>query len=160
MADRLVCGKLADFYLAHPRLIGFIYGTLPVALWFALVLLAVPFRGVYLLRLVISLALAGGIGAWLNAYGLRFWLLKHNSKYGPATLLDGIAIGAAIGIGTALLPPLTALISSNHLEGAKWFIIASWLAAPAIGGLWGGIVTYIGAPHISRESCLEPKGPK
>ena len=40
-------------------------------------LVMIPFRSIYVLRMIISLCVAGGCGAFLNSYGLRFWLVKH-----------------------------------------------------------------------------------
>ncbi len=147
--------QLADFYLRRAGFIGCLYGVVPVLVWFTVMFTTIPFREVYVLRLVLSLAIAGASGAYLNRYGLRFWLIKHNSRLGPATVLDGMLIGAAIGLGTSLFAPLTALISSHHLEEAKSFIIICWLLAAAIGFAWGGIVTSIGVKHINREKCLD-----
>jgi hypothetical protein len=59
-------------------------------------------------------------------------------------VLDGLLIGGAIGLGIALIPPLTSLILSNHIEEAKTFIVAAWLSAAGIGGLFGAILACIG----------------
>lgn len=142
--------KLADGYLRRAGLVGCLYGTVPVVLWFAVMFATNPFREVYVLRLVLSLLIAGGSGAYLNRYGLSLWLAKHQSRQGPATVLDGMLIGAAIGLGTSLFAPLTALIASNHLEQAKSFVIICWLVAGTLGFVWGGIVTVIGGKNIDR----------
>lgn len=149
--------KLADFYIRRAGLIGCLYGIIPVIVWFSYMFATLPFRDVYALRLVLSLVIAGSSGAYLNRYGLRFWLIKHNSRVGPATVLDGMFVGAAVGLGTALFTPLTSLIASNHIEEAKWFIIICWLLAGTIGFVWGGIVTAIGGKNIDRETCLDKK---
>ena len=109
-----VCG----FYIQHAGLIGAIYCAIPTIIWFITTLLFVPFREVYLLRLGLCLVLGCTIAAYLNRYGVEIWLCKHRSVNGPATVIDGILIGAAIGIGSALLPTLTVLISSSNLERA------------------------------------------
>ena len=147
--------KLTDFYLRRAGLIGCLYGIVPVIIWFSFMFATIPFREVYALRLVLSLVIAGGSGAYLNRYGLTLWLIKHNSRRGPATVLDGMLIGAAIGVGTSLFAPLTALIASHHIEEAKGFIIICWLLAGSIGFIWGGIVTAIGGRNIDREKCLD-----
>jgi hypothetical protein len=76
------------------------------------------------------------------------WLLKHRGGSGPAKILDGTLNGAAVGIGTALLPALTALISTNHPEMAKTFIIVSYLASASLGGIIGTIFASVGRQYI------------
>lgn len=147
--------RLADLYIKRAGLIGSLYGIIPVILWFSFMFVLIPFREVYVLRLVLSLVIAGASGAYLNRYGLTLWLIKHNSRLGPGTVADGMLIGAAIGFGTALISPLTSLIGSHHVEEAKWFIIFSWLLAVFIGFVWGGIITAIGGKRINRETCLD-----
>lgn len=143
--------RIADFYLAHPKLIGAIYCAVPALAWFIFVAATVtPFREVYLLRLALCLGIGCPIGAYLNKYFLELWILKHRSPAGPGKLGDGVLNGAAIGLGTALLPALTALISTNHPEEAKTFIIAVYLAAAALGALVGGIVTVTGREFVER----------
>ena len=143
--------RVCAVYIRHAGLIGALYAIVPVALWFGLCLIFIPFREVYLLRLVLSLLVGGGMGAYLNRFGLKLWLLKHRSTEGPATVLDGALIGGAIGAGIALLPPLTALIGSNDLEVAKTFIIVSWLAACFLGLIIGGTLAVFGRAHVERE---------
>jgi hypothetical protein len=111
-------------------------------------LIFVPFREVYLVRLALCLAVGCPIGAYLNRYSVDMWLLKHHSESGPASILDGTLNGAAVGIGTALLPALTALISSNHFEMAKTFIILSYIAAAFIGGIIGTMVAAVGRKYM------------
>ncbi|MFA6291554.1 MAG: hypothetical protein WC637_07215 [Victivallales bacterium] len=152
--------KLAGVYLRKAGLIGALYGIIPVILWFSVMFILIPFREVYLLRFALSLVIAGASGAYFNRYGLTLWLTKHNSKLGPATVVDGMIIGASIGFGTALITPLTSLIASHHVEEAKWFIIFSWLLAVSIGFLWGGLVTAIGGKYIDRQTCLDKEVPK
>lgn len=142
--------QVADFYLSHPKLIGAVYCAVPSLIWFILVLVSVPFREVYLLRLALCLLVGCPIGAYLNKYFLELWILKHRSPAGPGKLSDGMLNGAAIGLGTALLPALTSLISSHHLEEAKTFIIAVYLAAAALGALVGGVVTVSGRDYVTR----------
>ena len=142
--------KLVDFYVANPRLIGAIYCAVPAVIWFAVVLASVPFREVYVLRLALCLILGWPIGAYLNRHFLNLWLMKHKSSAGPATVADGAINGAAIGLGIALLPALTALISTHHLEEAKAFIIAVYLLSALTGGIVGGTVTVAGGKYIER----------
>ena len=79
------------------------------------------------------------------------WLTKHRSDSGPGTILDGSLNGAAIGIGSALLPDLTSLIGTNHLEMAKTFIIVTYISSAFWGGVIGGVVAAIGFKYISRD---------
>ena len=111
-------------------------------------LFVVPFREVYLLRLALAFLLGGCIAAWINNYGVRLWLVKHRSQEGPATVIDGILIGAGVGIGTTFLPPLTSLIATHHPEEAKLLIIVSWGAGIVFGGVIGGILTSIGRKYL------------
>lgn len=143
--------RLCQSYIQHAGLIGALYAIIPVLLWFGIGLAVLPFREVYLLRLVLALAVGGFLGARLNRFGLNLWLLQHRRGEKPATVLDGALIGAAIGVGIALFPPLTALIASNHLEEAKTFIILSWLASCLLGLLIGGALAVMGRKHIERE---------
>ena len=105
----------------------------------------------YLARLGISLVVGGLIAAWVNRVGLSLWIIKHRSPRGPATVIDGGLIGAAVGVGSCFLPPLTSLMYTNHLELAKTFVIAAWLVAPAVGAVIGMILAAIGRRHVARE---------
>ena len=142
--------RVCESYILHVKAIGALYCAVPAAAWFGFVIASAPYRQVYALRLVLSLIAGCWIGAQLNRFGLSLWLTKHRSQDGPGTILDGALIGAAIGIGTALLPPLTSLISTNHPELAKTFIIASWFGAAAAGAVIGGSLAAIGRRHIER----------
>ena len=139
--------KLCDLYIKRAGWIGALHCAIPSLGWFVGVLLFVPFREVYLVRLVLCLAIGCPIGAYLNRYSVNQWLAKHHGASGPASVIDGILNGAAVGIGTALLPALTALISSNHLEMAKTFIIVSYIAAALLGGIIGGMVAAVGRKY-------------
>jgi hypothetical protein len=112
----------------------------------------VSFREVYLLRLVLSLLLGGWIAARINDYGVRLWLIKHRSQEGPATVIDGILMGAGVGMGTTFLPPLTLLIATHHPEEAKLFIILSWVAGIVFGGVIGGLLAFIGRKYLPRAT--------
>jgi hypothetical protein len=142
--------KLAEGYIRKAGVIGALYGLIPTVLYFGGAFLVMPFRPVYVLRMVMCLLFSGVLGAAFNRYGLAFWLLKHRSPAGPATALDGALIGAAVGAGTAFLPPLTSLIGTRHLEEAKWFIIGLWAAAAILGAVIGGILGATGRRHLSR----------
>jgi hypothetical protein len=111
-------------------------------------LVFVPFRGVYLVRLALCLAVGCPIGAYLNRYSVDMWLAKHRGDSGPAKIIDGTLNGAAVGIGTALLPALTSLISSNHPEMAKTFIIVAYIAAALVGAVIGSMVAAVGRKHL------------
>jgi len=148
---------LCDFYVRHVAVIGALYCVVPTVVWFAGAFATLPFRWVYVLRMALSLALGAPIAAYVNRFGLSLWLLKHRSAEGPATVLDGMLIGAACGIGSALVPPLTALISSNHPEEARALILATWLIAIVLGSLIGSALAAIGRKCIERGS-LGQKG--
>ena len=142
--------RLCDLYIRRVTVIGALYCIIPTLVWFLIMFAQVAFRQVYLVRLVLSLVVGGAFAALVNRYGLSLWLAKHRSKDGPATVADGMLIGAAVGLGTALVPPLTGLIRSNHIEMAKTFIICAWLLAAVIGAIIGGILASIGVNHVDR----------
>ena len=151
---------LCEFYIRRVTFIGAAYAIVPTLVWFGAVFLMVPFRSVYVLRLVLCLAAGGPLAAFVNRFGVRLWLVKHESSEGPATVLDGVLIGAACGFGTALLPPLTSLISSHHIEEAKTFIIIAWFAATAIGSVIGGIIASVGRKHLPAAGARKQGGPR
>jgi hypothetical protein len=97
--------RLCDFYIRWVATIGALYCIVPTLIWFAVLFLSVPFRSVYVLRLILAVGIGGPLAGFSNRAGLRFWLIKHGSSDGPATVLDGILIGAACGMGTVLVPP-------------------------------------------------------
>ncbi len=86
----------------------------------------------------------------MNRRGLDLWLCKHRSANGPATISDGILIGAAIGVGSALLPTLSLLIRSSHLETAKTIIIVTYLSAAFIGAVFGAVLAKIAQKYVDR----------
>ena len=142
--------RLCDLYIKRAGLIGVIYCAVPNLVWFMLAFICIPFREVYLLRLFISLAVGCTIAAYLNRYGVEAWLCKHRSDKGPATILDGILIGAGIGIGSALLPTLSVLISSSNLERAKTIIIVTYLLVTLIGGIFGSVIAKIAQKYVDE----------
>ncbi len=141
---------LCDFYIRRAGSIGVIYCAAPNLVWFIAALLSVPFREVYLLRLGLSLVVGCAITAYLNRYGVEIWLCKHRSANGPATILDGVLVGAAIGFGSALLPTLSVLISSNHPELAKTVIIVTYLSATFVGAVFGAVLATIARKYVDR----------
>jgi hypothetical protein len=151
MAEGSGVKRACDFYIRHVRFIGALYCVVPTLAWFGGTFAKVDFREVYLARLGISLVVGGLIAAWVNRFGLWLWIIKHRSPRGPATVIDGGLIGAAVGVGSCFLPPLTSLIHTNHPEMAKTFIIIAWLAAPAIGAVIGMILAAVGRKHVERE---------
>lgn len=152
MASESVMKRLCDAYIRNPCLIGFIYGIVPPLIWLAVYLSFPEWRPVYLVRIAIAFVLGGVLGAGLNRFGLSLWLIKHRSAEGPASVLDGTLIGAAISCGSGLLPPLTNLIQTNHPNEAMTAIIASWLASCVIGGIFGTILAVIGRTHVERPA--------
>ena len=146
--------KLCDLYIKRAGWVGVFHCALPALCWFVSMLVFVPFREVYLVRLALCLAVGCPIGAYLNRYSVDMWLLKHHSDPGSARIFDGTLNGAAVGIGTALLPALTALISSNHLEMAKTFIIVCYIASALVGAIIGTMVAAVGRKYIRMEEKL------
>ena len=140
--------RLCESYIRHAKLIGAFYCWVPTIAWFGAMMFVVPFREVYVLRLVLVLLVGGLITAWINDYGVRLWLVKHRSQEGPATVVDGILIGAGVGIGTTFFPPLTSLIATHHPEEAKLLIIVSWGAGIVLGGVIGGLLASIGRKYL------------
>ena len=140
--------KLCDLYIKRAGWVGALHCAIPALGWFVGVLLFVPFREVYLVRLVLCLAIGCPIGAYLNRYSVDQWLAKHQGESGPAGIIDGVLNGAAVGVGTALLPALTALISSNHLEMAKTFVIVAYVTAAFLGAVIGSMVAAVGRKYI------------
>jgi hypothetical protein len=150
--------RLADWYVRRAGLIGFLYCVVPVLLWFGAVFLFVPFRSVYVLRLALSIAVGGPVGAIVNRIAVSIWVAKHRSDRGPGTFVDGLFVGGATGIGVTLLPPLTSLIATNHMAEAKTFIIIAWLVAVLNGAVIGGILSLIGRKHLDRAPAAEGGG--
>jgi len=146
--------KLCDLYIKRAGVVGLFHCALPSLGWFLSMVLLVPFREVYLLRLALCLAVGCPIGAYLNRYSVDMWLVKHHSGSGSARIFDGTLNGAAVGIGTALLPALTSLIGSNHLEMAKTFIIVCYIASALVGGIIGSMVAAVGRKYIRVEGKL------
>jgi CDP-diglyceride synthetase len=140
--------KLCDLYIQHAGWVGVFHCALPSLVWLGSMLVFVPFRGVYLVRLALCLAVGCPIGAYLNRYSVDMWLAKHRGDSGPAKIIDGTLNGAAVGIGTALLPALTSLISSNHPEMAKTFIIVAYIAAALVGAVIGSMVAAVGRKYL------------
>ncbi len=140
--------KLCNLYIQHAGLVGIFHCALPSLVWFGSMLVFVPFRGVYLVRLALCLAVGCPIGAYLNRYSVDMWLAKHRGDSGPARIIDGTLNGAAVGIGTALLPALTSLVSSNHPEIAKTFIIVAYIAAALVGAVIGSMVAAVGRKYL------------
>ncbi len=150
MSDAGGMKGLCDFYIRRARTIGVFYCAVPSLIWFAWALLSYEFRGVYAIRLAVALVAGGWIAANLNRFGLSLWLARHRSAEGPATILDGALVGAAVGIGSAVLPALTSLIRSNHPEQAKTLIIGAWLAALVLGAVIGAALASVGRVHVER----------
>ena len=146
--------KLCDLYIKRAGMVGVFHCALPALCWFVSMLVFVPFREVYLVRLALCLAVGCPIGAYLNRYSVDMWLLKHHSRPGSASIFDGTLNGAAVGIGTALLPALTSLISSNHIEMAKAFIIVCYIASALVGGIIGTMVAAVGRKYLRMEEKL------
>ncbi len=135
--------RFGAWFIRHARLAGALYCIVPSVVWFVGGLVLVPFREVYVLRLGLSIAVGGWIAAWLHEYGVKTWLIKHRSTDGPATAMDGVLIGAAVGAGISILPALTGLIGTNHPEEAKAVVIGTWLVSLAIGACVGAVLASV-----------------
>ena len=145
--------RLCHFYIRWAGAIGALYCIVPSLIWFGGAFATLPFRPVYVLRMVLSLVVGTPVAAYANWFGVQLWLIKHRSDAGPATILDGSVIGAPVGMATAFVPPLTALIASNHPHEATVFIIVSWLIAIGIGTVFGGTLAAIGRKHLERSNA-------
>ena len=141
---------LCDFYIGRAKLIGALYCAVPTLVAYAIGFSLVPFRGIYVFRLILSLVIGIPIGAYVNQFGLSLWLMKHRSAEGPATVLDGVLIGAGIGMAALLVPPLALPIATRHPEQVKFLMIGAWLAAIVLGGIIGGVLATIGRKHVER----------
>jgi len=144
--------KICDLYIEKAALVGAFHCAVPAAGWFVFVIATVPLREVYLLRLGLCLLIGCPIGAYLNRHSVDMWLAKHLGESGPAGIFDGVLNGAAVGMGTALLPSLTALISTQHTEMAKTFIIITYVASAFLGSMIGAIVALVGRKNIQRTT--------
>jgi hypothetical protein len=145
--------RLCDWYVRRVALIGFLYCAVPTLVGFGWLLLTRPFREVYLARLAIALVVGGGLAAWINRFGVSLWVIKHRSKAGPATVLDGALIGVATGWASALVPPLTGLLYTSGSQLTLVLIIAAWLAAAVVGAMVGAILASVGRKHLGREEA-------
>ena len=144
--------RFAEFSLHHPRWMGAVYCIVPAVAWLVGALCLIPLREVYLLRVALSVVIGGCIAAWLHDYGVKLWFAKRRCTEGPACVLDGALIGAAVGWGIQLLPPLTSLIATHHPQEAKTFIIAAWLISAAIGALVGAALASVWVLNASTPS--------
>ncbi len=144
--------RICDGYIQHAKLIGALYCIVPTLGWFGVMMTQVPWRDVYGLRLALALTVGSFLAARANAYGVSLWLIKHRSTSGPATVADGAIIGGCVGIALTLLPALTSLIGTEHIEQAKWFIIGAWLTAIWNGMLIGALAGKIGIKYVSQEA--------
>ena len=142
---------LCNFYIKHAGLIGVAYCLIPNIMWFVGAFIFGVFREVYLIRLVISLLIGCPIAGYLNRYGVEIWLCKHESKNGPATLIDGILIGSAVGFGSAILPTLSVFISSSNFERAKTIVIITYLIVSCLGGIFGLILSSIARKYLNEK---------
>jgi hypothetical protein len=139
---------LCDLYIRKAKLIGVLYCVVPAVAWAGFMLTQVEFRTVYLLRLGLVFVIGGAVAAMVNDFGVRIWLIKHRSKEGPATVMDGLLVGAGVGAGIVLLPPLTSFIATNHPEEAKAFVIMVWLVGVFVGAVVGSVLAAIGRKHL------------
>jgi hypothetical protein len=143
--------RFAESYIRRAKLAGVLYCVIPSVAWFVVGVCLIPFREVYLLRLAIAVIVGGGIAAWLHEYGVKLWLIKHRSVEGPATVVDGAIIGAAVGVSIQVVPALTGLIATNHLEEAKSTIIGVWLVSTVVGAIIGSLMASVWGRYVSTS---------
>jgi hypothetical protein len=142
-------GRVAKLYAEHAGAIGVLFCIAPTVVFWVVMLAGFwEFRQVYVVRFAVTLVFGGALSAAANRYGVTLCLSKHESPYGPATVLDGAAIGAGVGFAIGLVGPLTGLIATNHPEIVKTIIIVTWSASAIFGA-------FLGAFLASR---LEPLG--
>ena len=141
----------SEAYIRHAKLAGALYCIVPWAAGFIGLFCTLPFREVYVMRLGLSVVVGGCVAAWLHDYGVKIWLVKHNSKDGPATVVDGTLIGAAVGVSIQILPSLTGLIGTIHPDEAKTIIIGVWLAGIVIGAIVGSVLACVWKRYVSTS---------
>jgi len=147
--------RLCELYIRNAGWIGAGFCAVPSLVTFIIALLSIPFRGVYLLRMALCVVFGSAIAAYLNRYGVDTWLRKHRSAGGPATIADGALVGAAIGIGSALLPTLTVFIRTNHPETAKTFVIVTYLVVTLVGAVIGSVLASVARTYVDRSPAAE-----
>jgi hypothetical protein len=140
--------KACLFYINHIHAIGALMSIVPVTCVYAYMFTFLPFREVYLLRFVVSLIIGGIAGAYSNSFAVNNWLARVKVKNAKLGIIIGSAAGLFAGVGTNAIPPLLSLISSNHIEYAKNFIIISWIIGAVNGILIGGSLGYIGSKYL------------
>jgi hypothetical protein len=145
---------LCNFYIKHAGIIGAAYCLIPNIIWFMGAFIFGVFREVYLIRLVISLLIGCPLTGYLNRYGVEIWLCKHGSQKGPATMIDGILIGSAVGFGSAILPTLSVFINSSNFERAKTIIIITYLTVTCLGGILGLTLSIIAQKYLNEKDII------
>jgi hypothetical protein len=144
MPDGTVGQRLASLYVRRAALFGVLWCIVPTLIAWAVALSgSLSFRPVYLLRFAVTALVGGALGALANRHGVALWLMKDRSPQGPATVLDGAAIGAAVGWITGLVGPLASFIGTEHVEDAKTVVIVGWLAAAAMGTIAGALLARL-----------------
>ena len=150
--------RLAELYIGRAKLFGALYCIVPSVAWFVGMLCVVPFRGVYVVRLGLSIVIGGCVAAWLHEYGVKMWLIKHRSAEGPATVADGALIGAGVGFSIQVFPALTGFIGTQHPEQTKAVIIGVWLISIVIGACIGSVVATAWGKYVSTSREKEDPG--
>ncbi|PKK91860.1 MAG: hypothetical protein CVV64_00075 [Candidatus Wallbacteria bacterium HGW-Wallbacteria-1] len=147
--NREVSDRICRFYIDNARLIGFFYCVLPSLIAYGYGFVSVPFRQIYLVRLALTVILGGSIGAIANRMGVELWICKYRSEL-SATVLDGMIIGGVAGSATAMVPAISLLIDSNHIEDAKWLVILSWPLFFLVGAIIGGVIARYAILRLDR----------
>jgi len=151
--------RVASLYVRRTALFGALWCIVPTAIvWIVMLSASLPFRPVYLLRFAVTAVVGGALGAFANRYGVSLWLLKHRSPEGPATVLDGASIGAAVGWITGLVGPLAGFIATDDVEGAKTIVIVAWLAAAVTGTIAGALLAHLWLSEFGPERSAARPG--
>jgi hypothetical protein len=144
MADDTLSQRLATVYVKRAALLGALWCLVPTVIaWTVMLSAFIPFRPIYFVRFVVTAIAGGALGAFANRLGVSLWLTRHRSPEGPATVLEGAAIGAAVGWITGLVGPLASFIGTEHVEDAKTIVIVGWLAAAGMGALAGALLASL-----------------
>lgn len=157
MPDPTAGQRLASLYVRRAALFGALWCIVPTAIvWLVMLSQSLPFRPVYIFRFAVTAVLGGALGAFANRYGVFLWLLKHRSPEGPATVLDGAAIGAAVGWITGLVGPLAGFIATDHVEDVKTLVIVAWLAAAVTGTIAGALLARLWRHEFASDRSASP----
>jgi hypothetical protein len=55
-------------------------------------------------------------------------------------------------MGMAVVPAFTHFIASNGMSDTKTLVIAIWFIAGVLGAIIGGVLGFVGAKYLDRQS--------